>query len=250
MPSRSRKSIKISPPWSRRRCTQPISTTCCKACSRRNSPQRWVRCNSPPSPPIARSPLPLSNRSPGSIMPPKNGRHFASRAGMMMQDARLYCSPEGGEHIDMRRVRDGRVAPSRAEGWQLTCRSATERLRRVVSGLFACPAVNVGTMQKDSVNSSPLQENCRQEAGRMTDADLIAVSAPISSRDLPRYRPLVPVVVTFCLAILAADWSLDRITWGITAVVLLAGGCVGLAVRYVGSRGLLLSAACTLLLGY
>jgi hypothetical protein len=66
---------------------------------------------------------------------------------MMMRNTRLYLfTPGGGKHVEMRRVRDGRVAPSRAEGWWLTCRSAPERLRRVLSLRSAYPEVNVGTM--------------------------------------------------------------------------------------------------------
>jgi hypothetical protein len=41
-PSRSRRSMKITPPWSRRRCTQPQSTTSLPTCSRRSSPQASV----------------------------------------------------------------------------------------------------------------------------------------------------------------------------------------------------------------
>jgi hypothetical protein len=66
---------------------------------------------------------------------------------MIMPNTWLYLfAPGDDEHVEMRRVRDGRVAPSRTEGWWLTCRSATERQGRVFSVLFACPAVNIGTM--------------------------------------------------------------------------------------------------------
>jgi hypothetical protein len=66
---------------------------------------------------------------------------------MIMRNTWLYLfTPAGDEHVEMRRVRDGRVAPSCTEGWRLTCQSATERQRRVFSVLSACPAVNVGTM--------------------------------------------------------------------------------------------------------
>src|SRR5436190_16522016 len=43
IPSRSRKSTNVSPPNSRRRCTQPIKVTDSPACSGRKSPQLCVR---------------------------------------------------------------------------------------------------------------------------------------------------------------------------------------------------------------
>jgi competence protein ComEC len=116
--------------------------------------------------------------------------------------------------------------------------------------LSACPAVNVGTSSKNSVNSSQLQENCRQEAGRMTHPDTASLPASIPVTPPRRYRPLVPVMMAFCIAILAAEQSTAHLLWGIGIVVMLAGVCVGLALRYTSARGLLLSAACTLVLGY
>ncbi len=47
MPVRSRRSRKMRLPWSRRRFTQPISTTSCPASAARNSPQRCVRSRLP-----------------------------------------------------------------------------------------------------------------------------------------------------------------------------------------------------------
>jgi competence protein ComEC len=116
--------------------------------------------------------------------------------------------------------------------------------------LSACPAVNVGTSSKNSVNSSQLQENCRQEAGCMTHPDTAAVPASIPATPPRRYRPLVPVMMAFCIAILAAEQSAEHLLWGIGTMVMLAGVCVGLAVRYASVRGLLLAAAWTLVLGY
>jgi competence protein ComEC len=52
------------------------------------------------------------------------------------------------------------------------------------------------------------------------------------------------------VAILAAEWSANHLLWGVGAIVLLAGVCVGLACRRASARCLLLSAACTLVLGY
>ena len=56
--------------------------------------------------------------------------------------------------------------------------------------------------------------------------------------------------MAFCIAILAADWSSTHFLWAIGTIVMLAGGCVGLAIRYASVRRLLLSAACMLVLGY
>ena len=68
---------------------------------------------------------------------------------MMMHNAWLQLfTPKGSEHVEGKRVRDGSAAPPHAAGWWLTCRSATERQRRAVSVLSACPAVNVGTSVK------------------------------------------------------------------------------------------------------
>jgi hypothetical protein len=68
---------------------------------------------------------------------------------MMMQHTWLYLfTPQGGEHVEMKRVRAGSGAPMLAEGWWLTCRSATERQPRIFSALSAYPAVNVGTCVK------------------------------------------------------------------------------------------------------
>jgi hypothetical protein len=47
---------------------------------------------------------------------------------MIMQHAWLFLfTPQGGEHVEMKRVRAGSSAPMLAEGWWLTYRSATER---------------------------------------------------------------------------------------------------------------------------
>ena len=43
MPDASRRSMKITPPWSRRRATQPARVTVCPTCSARRVPARWVR---------------------------------------------------------------------------------------------------------------------------------------------------------------------------------------------------------------
>lgn len=56
--------------------------------------------------------------------------------------------------------------------------------------------------------------------------------------------------MAFGVAILAAERSADHLIWGTAAIVASAAACVGLALRYVGRRRILLSAACTLLLGY
>src|SRR5690349_1639727 len=42
-PLASRRSMKTTPPWSRRRATQPDSTTCSPACAVRSVPASWVR---------------------------------------------------------------------------------------------------------------------------------------------------------------------------------------------------------------
>ena len=65
-----------------------------------------------------------------------------------------------------------------------------------------------------------------------------------------RYRPLIPVVMALGVAILAAEWSADHLLWGVGAIVLLVGVCLDLARRRASARSLLLSAACTLVLGY
>ena len=48
-PLASRRSMKVTPPWSRRRATQPASVTVWPACSARSEPASWVRitCLSP-----------------------------------------------------------------------------------------------------------------------------------------------------------------------------------------------------------
>ena len=43
MPDASRRSMKITPPWSRRRATQPARVTVCPTCSARRVPARWLR---------------------------------------------------------------------------------------------------------------------------------------------------------------------------------------------------------------
>jgi competence protein ComEC len=84
----------------------------------------------------------------------------------------------------------------------------------------------------------------------MADPDTSAGPFSIPSTPPRQYRPLVPVVMAFCVAILAAEWSGDRRLWGIGAMVMLAGIGVILAHCYASVRRLLLSAACTLVLGY
>src|SRR6266508_3566596 len=78
MPSRSRRSTKISPPWSRRRKAQPISVTVLPTSPAPSAPQLWVRfqlprgsvliapLSSPPHP----DPLPLGGeREPSDLLP-------------------------------------------------------------------------------------------------------------------------------------------------------------------------------------
>jgi competence protein ComEC len=60
----------------------------------------------------------------------------------------------------------------------------------------------------------------------------------------------VPVVSSFCLAILLAAWSIDHLFWSMSAILMLAAICVSLARCYKGARRALFSAACTLVLGY
>jgi competence protein ComEC len=57
-------------------------------------------------------------------------------------------------------------------------------------------------------------------------------------------------MLAFGVAILAAEWGADHRLWGVAAVVTLGGLCGGLALRCTSLRAMLLSAACTLLLGY
>ena len=52
------------------------------------------------------------------------------------------------------------------------------------------------------------------------------------------------------VAILAAEWSADHLLWGVGAIVLVVAMCLELARRRASARSLLLSAACTLVLGY
>ena len=84
----------------------------------------------------------------------------------------------------------------------------------------------------------------------MTYPDPGADPAPILSRPPRRYRPLVPVVMAFCVAILAAEWSADHLLWAVGTIVMLAGLCVGLALWYARVRRLLLAAAGMLVFGY
>jgi hypothetical protein len=54
---------------------------------------------------------------------------------MMTRDIWLHqFTPGGGKHVEMRRERDGNVAPSHSEGWWLICRSATERTAKSALG--------------------------------------------------------------------------------------------------------------------
>jgi hypothetical protein len=43
MPDASRRSMKITPPWSRRRATQPANVTCCPASLLLSEPAAWLR---------------------------------------------------------------------------------------------------------------------------------------------------------------------------------------------------------------
>jgi competence protein ComEC len=74
-----------------------------------------------------------------------------------------------------------------------------------------------------------------------------SLTSPLQPR---RCRPLVPVVVSYSLAILVAEWSLEHRFWGVGAIAMLAAACVVLAWHGASARRLLLSAACTLLCGY
>jgi competence protein ComEC len=58
------------------------------------------------------------------------------------------------------------------------------------------------------------------------------------------------VVIAFCIAILAAERSAEHFPWAAGIIVMLAAGCVSLALWYTWARHLLLSAACMLVLGY
>src|SRR5918996_3665714 len=107
-------------------------------------------------------------------------------------------------------------------------------LAKSILAALRVPGGERWTMSKNSVNSSPLQEDCRQEAGRMTYPDPGADLAPILPRHPRRYRPLVPVVMAFCVAIFAAEWSADHLLWAVGTIVILAGVCVGLALWYAG----------------
>lgn len=84
----------------------------------------------------------------------------------------------------------------------------------------------------------------------MTYPDPVPDAAPIPPVRPRRYRPLVPVVMAFCVAILAAEWSSAHFLWAVGTIAMLAGSCVGLAIRYASAQRLLLSAACMLVLGY
>jgi competence protein ComEC len=52
------------------------------------------------------------------------------------------------------------------------------------------------------------------------------------------------------VAILAAEWSADHLLWGVGTIVLLAEICLHLTHRRACARSLLLSVACTMVLGY
>ncbi len=84
----------------------------------------------------------------------------------------------------------------------------------------------------------------------MTHPDTALGPSAIASTPPRRYRPLMPVLMAFCVAILAAEWSADHLFWGIAAMLMLGGAGGGLALYYPSTRRLLLSAACTLLIGY
>jgi competence protein ComEC len=84
----------------------------------------------------------------------------------------------------------------------------------------------------------------------MTHPDTASGSSSIPAIPLRRHRPLVPIVMAFCVAILAAERSADHLLWGFAMMIMLAGVGVGLALRYPSARRPLLSAACTLVLGY
>ena len=84
----------------------------------------------------------------------------------------------------------------------------------------------------------------------MTSPDSVLDPAPIPPLPPRRYRPLVPMVMAFCVAILAAERSATHFLWAVGTIVLLAAVCVALAIRDARTRRLLLSAACMLVLGY
>ena len=48
MPEASRRSMKMTPPWSRRRATQPAKVTCCPASLSRSEPAAWLRSTNTP----------------------------------------------------------------------------------------------------------------------------------------------------------------------------------------------------------
>jgi competence protein ComEC len=84
----------------------------------------------------------------------------------------------------------------------------------------------------------------------MTAFSIAADPASTLTPQPRRYRPLVPVVVSFCLTILIVEWSRPHPLWGVGAIALLAMTGVGLARCSAGARNLWLAVACTLVLGY
>jgi competence protein ComEC len=84
----------------------------------------------------------------------------------------------------------------------------------------------------------------------MTYPDSALEPALVSPLPPRWYPPLVPIVTAFCVAILAGEWSAEHFPWAAGIIVMLAGGCLCLALWYTYARHLLLSAACMLVLGY
>src|SRR5258707_1370854 len=84
MPSRSRRSTKITPPWSRRRWTQPINTTVWPSSAARRAPPVWVRRRSPRK----------SSETEGSIIVLISGRRQA-RGNLILSQTLLLA----GGHV-------------------------------------------------------------------------------------------------------------------------------------------------------
>src|SRR5262245_6518822 len=84
----------------------------------------------------------------------------------------------------------------------------------------------------------------------MTSPDPGAGPAPSFAPWPHQCPPLLPVVLAFCIAIVAAEWSADHFVWAVSAIVSLVGCAVGLALCSRRARGLLLTTACMLALGY
>ncbi len=84
----------------------------------------------------------------------------------------------------------------------------------------------------------------------MAQSDAAAPQRDQPATKPPRHRPLLPVVISFAVAVIIAGHSADHAAWGGVISLALAGLCGGMAFRYRQLRGTLLAAAGTLLLGY